>query len=232
MRHRRWLVCVPDQLYERPHRATAVAHMATSMASSGKLTLGARGSAMHGLRVGSRARVRVGAVAARRAAPAVVAAAKWYAPEDVKVGKLLGEGSFGIVYEGTLRMRDEDKPVILKRAKAKVQGSEEMADVERQLNERVRCRPPLCGPHQKRAIAKKRRGKGDVPCSVLKLDSSCRMTVCATPQLHSAPTCVLPLNDALGDLPCDWKRNACDGNATCMWQVAPPAPQRTTCVLP
>jgi serine/threonine protein kinase len=105
--------------------------MASSMVSSGKVTLGTQGSSMHGLRVGSRARVRVGAVARP-------ASAKWYAPEDVKVGKLLGEGSFGIVYEGTLRVQDEDQAVILKRAKAKVQGSEEMAEVERQLNERVR----------------------------------------------------------------------------------------------
>lgn len=103
-----------------------------------RVSLGAHGGGMHGVRVGSRARaVRVGG---RTGRSSPTTTAKWYQPEDLKVGKLLGEGSFGLVYEGTLRNQrtNEDKLVILKRAKAKVQGSEEMADLERQLNERVR----------------------------------------------------------------------------------------------
>uniref|UniRef100_A0A7S0N222 Protein kinase domain-containing protein n=1 Tax=Pyramimonas obovata TaxID=1411642 RepID=A0A7S0N222_9CHLO len=58
-------------------------------------------------------------------------------PEWLSVGKQLGEGSFGVVYEGTLTKGNRTQAIVLKRAKAKVQGSEEMADIERLINERV-----------------------------------------------------------------------------------------------
>eukprot|EP00959_Pyramimonas_sp_CCMP1952_P367657 7700980-Pyramimonas_sp.AAC.1 len=57
--------------------------------------------------------------------------------EWLTVGKQLGEGSFGVVYEGTMTKGKNTQEVVLKKAKAKVQGAEEMADIERLINERV-----------------------------------------------------------------------------------------------
>ncbi|KAK3281071.1 hypothetical protein CYMTET_11121 [Cymbomonas tetramitiformis] len=57
---------------------------------------------------------------------------------DVLSLSRLGEGSFGLVYEGKMKTRTGIQNVVLKRAKSTVQDSEELQDLERILNERVR----------------------------------------------------------------------------------------------
>eukprot|EP00242_Pyramimonas_sp_CCMP2087_P000419 CAMPEP_0198227146 /NCGR_PEP_ID=MMETSP1445-20131203/108085_1 /TAXON_ID=36898 /ORGANISM="Pyramimonas sp., Strain CCMP2087" /LENGTH=529 /DNA_ID=CAMNT_0043907123 /DNA_START=85 /DNA_END=1671 /DNA_ORIENTATION=- len=65
-----------------------------------------------------------------------------FKPESLTVGRQLGEGSFGVVYEGTLTKGTTIIDIVLKRAKPKVQGAEEMADMEKIINERVVKRAP------------------------------------------------------------------------------------------
>ncbi|KAI8466377.1 MAG: hypothetical protein J3K34DRAFT_524625 [Monoraphidium minutum] len=53
---------------------------------------------------------------------------------QLQVKKPLGEGSYGQVFEGTLDTGDETERVVLKRVKARVQGAEEMAQMEHLMN--------------------------------------------------------------------------------------------------
>ena len=46
-----------------------------------------------------------------------------FSPNQVAVGRELGSGSFGIVYEGSLETQDgEEVPVVLKKARATADG--------------------------------------------------------------------------------------------------------------
>eukprot|EP00899_Mesostigma_viride_P010286 jgi/Mesvir1/19259/Mv10340-RA.1 len=68
-----------------------------------------------------------------------------YSPRDVEVGAKIGEGSFGLVFEGRLYEDDADEEgrrVVLKRTKERVVGAQEMCLLEMQLNERIRQHAP------------------------------------------------------------------------------------------
>ncbi|GAQ79344.1 hypothetical protein KFL_000280490 [Klebsormidium nitens] len=84
------------------------------------------------------------------AAPASERLFKSFEPTAVRVGKQLGEGSFGVVYKGfikdpTIRGDGPGVPVVLKKVKAKVSGAEEMRASELYFNQRLqRTAPGSC----------------------------------------------------------------------------------------
>ncbi|CAD7700462.1 unnamed protein product [Ostreobium quekettii] len=53
---------------------------------------------------------------------------------DVEVHRIMGEGSFGQVFEGTLSGARGERRVVLKRVKRRVDGAEEMGEMEHVLN--------------------------------------------------------------------------------------------------
>jgi serine/threonine protein kinase len=59
-----------------------------------------------------------------------------YSREDVEVDRQIGEGSFGIVYSGTIEAR-KTGTVVLKRPKLTVEGAAELQEVEAWMNDRV-----------------------------------------------------------------------------------------------
>ena len=59
-----------------------------------------------------------------------------YSREDVEVDRQIGEGSFGIVYSGTIEAR-KTGTVVLKRPKLTVEGAAELQEVEAWMNYRV-----------------------------------------------------------------------------------------------
>ncbi|CAI5992197.1 unnamed protein product [Closterium sp. NIES-64] len=72
-------------------------------------------------------------------------------PARVKVGRQIGEGSFGVVYEGFISNGKAGKEgrwerrVVLKRVKTRVKHSDEMRDVELYMNHRLqRTAPGVC----------------------------------------------------------------------------------------
>ncbi|KAG6543453.1 hypothetical protein Mapa_015123 [Marchantia paleacea] len=76
---------------------------------------------------------------------------KSYNPAEVEVGKQIGQGSFGIVYEGYIGRgkrrgsRNKETHVILKKAKPNIRGASEMHDAEVYMNHRVqRTSPSAC----------------------------------------------------------------------------------------
>lgn len=54
--------------------------------------------------------------------------------KDVTVQRIMGEGSFGQVFEGVLQTPRGPQRVVLKRVKARVQGAQEMGEMEHLLN--------------------------------------------------------------------------------------------------
>jgi len=69
-----------------------------------------------------------------------------FEPSDVRLERLLGEGSFGSVFEGRLKRFDgETEHVVVKRVKQRVAGADEMGQMEHLLNVFVsKCAPGVC----------------------------------------------------------------------------------------
>ncbi|BBM98878.1 hypothetical protein MPTK1_1g16910 [Marchantia polymorpha subsp. ruderalis] len=74
-----------------------------------------------------------------------------YNPAEVEVGKQIGQGSFGIVYEGYIGRgkrrgsQNKETHVILKKAKPNIRGASQMHDAEVYMNHRVqRTAPNAC----------------------------------------------------------------------------------------
>ena len=59
-----------------------------------------------------------------------------YKRSDVEVERQIGEGSFGIVYQGKLDSKNTGN-VVLKRPKLTVEGAAELQEVEAWMNDRV-----------------------------------------------------------------------------------------------
>eukprot|EP00879_Flechtneria_rotunda_P025344 GHRR01026923.1.p1 GENE.GHRR01026923.1~~GHRR01026923.1.p1 ORF type:complete len:264 (+),score=69.48 GHRR01026923.1:175-966(+) len=64
----------------------------------------------------------------------LVAKGKAHAADQLIVKKVLGEGSYGQVFEGLLDTGRAEERVVLKRVKAKVEGAAEMAQMEHLMN--------------------------------------------------------------------------------------------------
>lgn len=65
-----------------------------------------------------------------------------FSPDDVEIGRQLGEGSFGVVYEGFFGRgrkgaKSEQLHVVLKKAKTQVRGAREVHDSEIHMNYRL-----------------------------------------------------------------------------------------------
>ncbi|CAK9193349.1 unnamed protein product [Sphagnum troendelagicum] len=74
-----------------------------------------------------------------------------FSPEDVEIGRQMGEGSFGIVHEGYIgkgkkkQGKKETLHVVLKKVKSRVKGATEMRDAEIHMNQRLqRTAPGAC----------------------------------------------------------------------------------------
>ncbi|GBF87958.1 hypothetical protein Rsub_00670 [Raphidocelis subcapitata] len=74
----------------------------------------------------------------RRRAPAVLAQlqarGRSFSAEHIAVRRVLGEGSYGQVFEGTLDVGAGNERVVLKRVKSRVQGADEMVQMEHLIN--------------------------------------------------------------------------------------------------